>query len=135
MTLDRPGVLTVLPGMNSAAQAEQLLQFFEASGEERDYSVIGSFKPADAVGKCVYCNHCRPCPVGIDIGTVNKFYDLARNGDTMAARHYYELKLRVDVCISCAHCNNRCPFGVDQSGRMREIADYFRTQDEGKWNN
>ncbi|MCI6706192.1 MAG: (4Fe-4S)-binding protein, partial [Eisenbergiella massiliensis] len=62
MTLDRPGVLTVLPGMNSAAQAEQLLQFFEASGEERDYSVIGSFKPADAVGKCVYCNHCRPCP-------------------------------------------------------------------------
>ncbi len=128
--LDRPGVLTVLPGMNSAAQAEQLLRFFEASGEERDYSVIGSFKPADAVGKCVYCNHCRPCPVGIDIGTVNKFYDLARNGDTMAAGHYYELKLRADACISCAHCNNRCPFGVDQSGRMREIADYFRTQDE-----
>lgn len=109
----------------------QLLQFFEALEETRDYSVIGSFKPADVVGKCVYCNHCRPCPVGIDIGTVNKYYDLARNGDAMAAGHYRGLQLQADACIFCAHCNNRCPFGVDQSGRMREIADYFRTQDAG----
>ena len=124
--LDRPGVVTVLPGMGSAAQVESLLGFFSATEEERDYAVIGSFQPADAVGKCVYCNHCKPCPVGIDIGMVNKYYDLARNGDTMAAEHYWGLEAHADACISCGHCNRRCPFGVDQVGRMRDIAKYFK---------
>lgn len=124
--LDRPGVLTVLPGASSVKQVEELLGFFEASEEEKDYSVIGSFSPAQAVGKCVYCNHCKPCPVGIDIGLVNKYYDLAVNGDAMAAEHYKGLERYASDCIGCGHCNRRCPFSVDQMARMREIADYFK---------
>ena len=31
-----------------------------------------------------------------------------------------------DACISCGHCDRRCPFHVAQSARMREIASYFR---------
>ncbi len=54
--LDRPGVLTVLPGMSSVEQVEHMLGFFEAGEDEKDYSVIGTFSPAEAVGKCVYCN-------------------------------------------------------------------------------
>ena len=123
--LDRPGVLTVLPGMASIEQIEELLRFFEISAEERDYSAIASFKPADAVGKCVYCNHCKPCPKGIDIGTLNKYYDLARNGDAMAAEHYMGLSVHADACVQCGHCNKRCPFSVDQMKRMKEIAEYF----------
>lgn len=124
--LDRPGVLTVLPGMGSVKQVEEILGFCQSSEEERDYSVIGSFKPADAVGKCVYCNHCKPCPKGIDIGTVNKYYDLARNGDPMAAEHYQGLEIHADACVKCGHCNKRCPFGVDQMKRMEEISEYFK---------
>lgn len=124
--LDRPGVLTVLPGTNSVAQAEHLLRFFEVSDAEKDYSMLGSFSPADAVGHCVYCNHCKPCPVGIDIGLVNKYYDLARSADAMAAEHYRGLTLHAEDCIQCGHCNRRCPFRVDQMARMREIARYFR---------
>ncbi len=45
----------------------------EAQEGEKDYSVIGSFSPAEAVGKCVYCNHCKPCPMGLDIGIINKY--------------------------------------------------------------
>lgn len=123
--LDRPGVLTVLPGMNSVQQAEHLLGFFSATEQERDYSMIGSFSPADAVGKCVYCNHCKPCPVGIDVGLVNKYYDLARNGDSMAAEHYHDLELGAGDCVQCGHCNSRCPFRVNQMARMQEIAAYF----------
>ena len=123
--LDHPGVLTVLPGANSVGQVEQLLGFLEASEEEKDYSVIGSFKPADAAGKCVYCNHCKPCPKGIDVGLVNKYYDLARNGDEMAAEHYRNLEVGAEACVSCGHCNNRCPFDVNQMERMKEIAEYF----------
>ncbi len=123
--LDRPGVLTVLPGMSSVAQVEHLLGFFEATAAERDYSVLGSFSPAEAVGKCVYCNHCKPCPAGIDIGIVNKYYDLARNGDSMAAEHYHNLDIQADACMQCGHCESRCPFHVRQESRMKEIAAYF----------
>lgn len=123
--LDRPGVLTVLPGMGSVQQVEHLLGFFGAPEEERDYSVVGSFSPADAVGKCVYCNHCKPCPAGLDIGLINKYYDLAKNGDSMAAEHYQNLELHAGVCLQCGHCNDRCPFSVDQIARMQEIAGYF----------
>ncbi len=121
--LDRPGVLTVLPGIGSTRQVEELLGFFGAGEEEKDYSVIGSFSPAGAVGKCVYCNHCKPCPAGLDIGLINKYYDLARNGDAMAAEHYMGLLKHADDCVQCGHCNSRCPFGVDQMARMREIAE------------
>lgn len=123
--LDRPGVLTVLPGMSSVEQAEHLLGFFNASEQERGYSMIASFSPVDAVGKCVYCNHCKPCPMGIDVGLVNKYYDLARNGDSMAAEHYHGLGRDAGDCVQCGHCNSRCPFQVDQMARMQEIAAYF----------
>ncbi len=123
--LDRPGVLTVLPGIGSMAEVENVLSFHTTSAEEKDYSVIGSFKPADAAGKCVYCNHCKPCPVGLDIGVINKYYDLARNGDAMAGEHYQNLSMHADACIACGHCNARCPFGVDQVARMDEITHYF----------
>ena len=59
------------------------------------------------------------------IGVVNKYYDLARNGDAMAKEHYLNLELHAADCIRCGHCSRRCPFGVDQMGRMEEIAGYF----------
>lgn len=40
----------------------QCLQYALDKPEETDYSVIGNFAPQDANGKCVYCNHCKPCP-------------------------------------------------------------------------
>ena len=82
--LDKPGVLTVLPGAKSIAEIDQLLGYYDQPEEALDYSMIGTFAPPEASGKCVYCNHCEPCPAGLDIGTVNKFYDLAKIGDDMA---------------------------------------------------
>lgn len=123
--LDRPGVLTVLPGVRGMSDLEELLGFFDASDEERDYSVLGSMAPQASTGSCVYCNHCQPCPEGISIGMVNKFYDLARLGDAMAAQHYRDLEVHASSCIACGHCDSRCPFGVKQSERMQEIAAYF----------
>lgn len=123
--LDRPGVLTVVPGVQTMAHFEVLLRFLTASKEERDYSVIGTFSADTIAGTCVYCNHCQPCPAGIDIGLVNKYYDLAQAGDAMAANHYTKLSVQADACLSCGHCESRCPFDVRQEARMAEIARYF----------
>ena len=123
--LDRPGVLSVLPGVRGMKDLEELLGFAGASAKEKDYSVIGQFTPAAAQGNCVYCSHCQPCPAGIDIGLVNKYYDLALAGDSMAANHYDKLAIKASACTGCGHCDRRCPFHTPQSQRMREIASYF----------
>lgn len=123
--LDKPGVLTVLPGIRNVEDVKRLLGFFESSPEEKDYSVLGTFTPKEALGACVYCNHCQPCPAGLNVGLMNKYYDLAMAGDTMAANHYEKLAKHASDCVKCGHCDNRCPFKVKQSERMQIIAEYF----------
>ena len=123
--LDKPGVLTVLPGAQTMDEIELLLNYENQSDDQLDYSAIASFAPPKAKGKCVYCNHCKPCPMGIDVGLVNKYYDLALAGDRLALEHYRTLELNASDCISCGHCDSRCPFGVHQSERMAEINEYM----------
>lgn len=123
--LDKPGVLTVLPGIRGLQDMKEALAWLDASPEERDYAVLGTFAPGDAAGACVYCNHCQPCPAGLNIGLINKYYDLAKIGDAMAADHYGKLEKHASDCVGCGHCDRRCPFHVAQSDRMRDIAAYF----------
>ncbi len=123
--IDRPGVLVAVPGVQTMSHLDTLLGFLTASEEEKDYSIIGSFTADTITGTCVYCNHCQPCPAGIDIGLVNKYYDLALAGDTIAANHYDKLAITADACLQCGHCDSRCPFQVAQSQRMLDIARKF----------
>lgn len=123
--LDRPAVLTVMQGAANIPELKQNLAYLTATPEERDYSVIGSFTPGATKGICVYCKHCQPCPVGLDIGLINKYYDLARQGDVLAKEHYLTLEQTASDCVGCGHCNSRCPFSVDQMHRMEDIRAYF----------
>ena len=123
--LDRPGVLTVLPGVRGEADLREILAYVDATPEERDYSVLASMAPQAREARCVYCNHCQPCPVGLPIALINKYYDLACLGDELARDHYMNLEHHAGDCVGCGHCDSRCPFGVAQSARMCEIATYF----------
>ena len=123
--LDRPGVVTVLPGVRNREDLQRILGFFNATDEEKDYSMISSLTPKEVAGKCVYCNHCQPCPAGLDIGLINKYYDLSRAGDALARDHYNNLSVKASDCLACGHCDSRCPFHVHQVERMQEIAAYF----------
>ena len=95
--LDRPGVLTVLPGAQSIREIEKLLAYENQPEETLDYSIVGSF------------------------ALVNKYYDLAKAGDKLAVEHYKTLEKNAADCIQCGHCDSRCPFSVRQSERMQEI--------------
>ena len=123
--IDRPGVLVALPGVQTMEHLDQILKYLTATKEEKDYSVIGTFTSDTISGTCVYCNHCQPCPAGIDIGLVSKYYDLAKAGDAIAASHYTKLSINASDCLHCGHCQSRCPFGVKQENRMQEIENYF----------
>ena len=99
--LDRPGVVTVLPGVRNRADLQRILGLFEAADEEKDYSMISSLTPKEVAGKCVYCNHCQPCPAGLDIGLINKYYDLSKAGDALARDHYNNLSVKASDCLAC----------------------------------
>ena len=63
--------------------------------------------------------------MGLDIGLINKYYDLALAGDVLAVEHYRTLEKNASNCIGCGHCDSRCPFHVAQSERMKEIDAYM----------
>ena len=120
--LDKPGVLTVLPGIRGREDLKRILGFLDASPEEKDYSVIGSFAPQDAEGVCVYCNHCQPCPAGLDVGLINKYYDLSQAGDALARDHYMNLEKTASDCIGCGQCEGQCPQHLTIIDYLREAA-------------
>ena len=97
-------------------------EYLTASPEQREYISILGGNAAVTEGVCIYCNHCQPCPVGINIGDVNKYYDLAKNGDGLAKEHYFALNRLASDCNSCGECEPRCPFHVNVRERMKEIA-------------
>lgn len=58
-------------------ELKHLLNFYDAKAEDKDYSVLNTLNSDFLTkGNCIYCNHCQPCSEGIDIGIMNKYYDL-----------------------------------------------------------
>ncbi|WP_459202206.1 aldo/keto reductase [Methanococcus sp. CF] len=130
--LDRPGVISCLSGVRSRADLDDALKFYSVSKKERDYSFIGGLPHREMTGTCIYCNHCQPCPSKIDIGSVNKYLDLARAGDDLAKDHYMKLSKNAGDCTHCGICEKNCPFNVDIRGRMLEAKNYFGSINNAK---
>lgn len=124
--LDRPAVVTAIAGAAQVSELDDYLKLFTASEEELDYgAAMAHATQAPNLKRCVYCNHCSPCPKKINVGLVNKYYDLAQMGDDLARQHYLNLAHHASDCNDCGHCVKRCPFKCDQIARMHEIAAYF----------
>lgn len=123
--LDRPGVVSCISGVSSKADLDEALKYYSTSEKDRDYSFIASLPHRDIMGTCIYCNHCQPCPSGIDIGIVNKYLDLAKAGDELAKDHYLKLSKNANDCTNCGFCEKNCPFHVDIRGRMLKAKNYF----------
>jgi len=114
--LTRPAVVSTMVGCQSAEQVEEAVGYLNTTEEERDYMGIISGYQGELSGKCVYCNHCQPCPVNIDIAMVNKYLDIALL-DTdhippSIIQHYRSLTANGADCIACGSCEDKCPFSV-----------------------
>ncbi len=123
--LDWPAVVSCVTGVKSMEEMRLSLEYLSATTKERDYGKILGSGAAVTEGVCIYCNHCLPCPVGINIGDVGKYYDLAKNGDGLAREHYFSMSRLASDCNGCGECEPRCPFHVKIRDRMRQIAAYM----------
>ncbi|MBU7024589.1 MAG: 4Fe-4S dicluster domain-containing protein, partial [Theionarchaea archaeon] len=127
--LSQVGVKTVVPGVSSVEELEGVLHYLDATDEEKDFSELLVDFEEYVTGECVYCNHCLPCPAGIDIGECNRLLDRAKPGMTREIQDTYNMyPAKASACTECGQCVERCPFDVDVVSRMKEAASLF----EGK---
>lgn len=127
--LTRPAVCSVLTGITSLEELDTAVGYFALSEEEKDYAKLLSTTPKYSMrGKCMYCNHCLPCPAQIDIAQVNKFLDLALVNEAVPETvkgHYASLSAHGGDCLACGSCESNCPFGVQVIQRMEKAKEIF----------
>ena len=127
--LTRPAVCAVMVGYDTKEQIDAALAYETADDSQKDYASVLASAPLHSYrGICTYCGHCRPCPMGIDIAMVNKFYDLAAAYPEVpesVRAHYALLERGAADCIGCRSCEARCPFGVTIADRMEKAAALF----------
>ena len=127
--LTRPAVASVLLGCKTRDEVFDATRYLETDESERDYTPVLSTLRNDFRGNCVYCSHCQPCPVEIDIATVNKYLDIAlldeKHIPPSIFAHYGSLTNSGKDCTRCGNCESRCPFGVPIMDRMETAAKIF----------
>ena len=123
--LDRPGIFSCMTGFSSLDNIKDVLGYCEASEEQKDYSIISRLTYENIQDSCIYCDHCQPCTAGLDISQINKFRDLAEIGDTDALDHYKTLSVHASDCVECGLCDERCPFHVNPSRKMKQAKEFF----------
>ncbi len=124
--LSQPSVYTAVPGCKTVAEMRDALAYLDATDEEKDFSAIHSNPMWKVQGNCMYCNHCLPCPVSIDIGALTKITDTAdfAMSDAVAAE-YEAMEVKASACTECGACMERCPFGVDVVTNMNRAVQIF----------
>ena len=150
-----PKVLCVLSGMTYMEHLKDNLETyldFEPLGEE-------DFKLLEEVAvkmneyplvPCTDCKYCMPCPYGIDIPGVFKFYnDNVREGTFVVsteqknyakARKRYLLEYnkavptlrQADHCIGCGTCLEACPLQINIPEELHRIDRYVEQLKQGK---
>lgn len=127
--LNRLGVSSVIVGCHSVEEVKHALKYIYATDSEKDYTVIISNSPKFKMdGRCMYCNHCQPCTVKIDIAAVTKYLHLAKMQPEIPETvrgHYNSLKINASDCIQCGKCEPNCPFGVKIMANMEEAEQVF----------
>lgn len=127
--LTRPGVKAVMVGVRSKEELDAALRWVDASDEEKDYSeLMAGMTNFSWAGHCMYCGHCAPCTVGINIAYVNKLYNLTEAEGMIpetVREHYKSLEHKAGECIECGACETRCPFSVHIIDGMHRAAQRF----------
>lgn len=129
--LSRPAVVSSLIGCRSREEVYNAVNYLNLTDEQRDYSkAVQSYK-GTLEAKCMYCNHCLPCPSQIDIAAITKLLDIAAldeaNVPVQIREQYSSAVHKASECISCGSCESKCPFSVHVIENMRSASRIFES--------
>lgn len=127
--LTRPAVISTLIGCKTRNEVLEAVNYLNLTEEERDYTnSIKTFK-GSLSGKCMYCNHCLPCPSNIDIAATTKLLDIAAldesNIPAQIRGQYNTFLHKASDCIECGNCESKCPFNVKVIENMKNATRIF----------
>lgn len=119
-------VTTVIPGMDSLEQVEKNagagspprpLTAAEKEFLDEEVNTLGG-------GFCRRCEYCKPCSRRIDIPTVFLLdgYYTRYNLQGWARERYQDLRAKVDACVDCGECEERCPYNLPIRRMLAEAA-------------
>ena len=127
--LTRPAVAVVLAGAHTPDELRASVAYSYAPPAEKDYAAaLASLPKISWHGHCMYCGHCAPCPAGIDVAAVTKFFSLAKAQGSVpetVREHYAALPRKAGDCMECRACESRCPFEVPVVENMRRAKEIF----------
>ena len=127
--LSRPAVVSTLLGCKDRSEVLEAVRYLDMTDAERDYTGIAETMRETFQGKCVYCNHCQPCPAEIDIAVVTKYLEIAMldksNIPPGVLAHYHNMPHHASECTECGSCGSRCPFNVNVIENMRQAVNVF----------
>ena len=145
-----PRVLCALSGMTYMEHLqdnlETYLDFQPLDDEEKKFLLDVATQMEDyPLVKCTACNYCMPCPYGINIPGIFKFYNDNITAGTYVkskdqehyarARRKYLLAYneaiptvrQADHCIACRRCERDCPQNIRIPDELRRIDKYIES--------
>lgn len=143
-----PRIAVVLSGMSELEHLTDNIRTFSnfkpCTDEELEFlKGIGEKIMKYPIIECTSCQYCMPCPYGIDIPGIFKFYNNEVNAGTYVTSQEQENYARArrkylaaynkaiptirqaDHCISCGKCVQRCPQHIFIPRQLRRINDYL----------
>jgi len=124
-TLDKPVAVTV-PGPRTLNEWRITLAAAEEIGPETGYANVTGLLTEYLKGHCTYCNHCEPCPEGLQISWLIWPVDNARTKPVAEMKGMYmAFDKHASDCVQCGICLERCPFDVDIMSKWEQAIELF----------
>ncbi len=112
-------VAAVIPGLKSIGEVETAAK----AGEE--YKGLTpkeqeQFDFSPGANYCRDCGQCLPCPQGINIAAILRFYTLFESYGlkTWAKNLYSGLEVKADKCSGCGECEDKCPYKLPMTDML-----------------
>jgi len=139
-----PRILTVLSGMTYLDHVKENVKTYSPLRplDRREFDTLERasrvFLSDDSI-PCTACNYCMPCPYGIDIPGLFRFWEDALVEDLLpddpsdpayAANrrrflieyeHTFHKLRRAERCTGCGRCAPHCPQGIDIPAMVRKV--------------
>ena len=129
--LGAQGVSCVIPGMRNADEVRQNVRVGEefkplSDDEFRELiQTIGRKRmPFRYDQMCLQCGYCQPCPQGVNVPEIFRAHMMVvsypDDQKEKGRRLYDSLDVKVDDCVECRTCVEKCPAGLDVPERLKD---------------
>ena len=145
-----PRVMCVLSGMTYMEHLEDNVKTFSSfkplNSEEMNFlAEVADQLESYPLIRCTACQYCMPCPYGLNIPAIFKFYNDNVNAGTYVSSREQEDYARVrrnylraynkaiepdrqaDHCIGCGKCTKECPQHIAIPRELRRIDEYIES--------